>query len=83
MSQLDDFATQYINEDSFVGEDKGLEVVSDSYMYKASKQLNSQGNIDILMKQKSFSELVNNSSLSAYLENNYNGETGTKAARRP
>ena len=72
----DDFATQYINENSFIGEDKGMDIVSDSYMYKASKQLNSQGNTDVVMEQKPFDELVNNSQLSAYLNNNYDKRQG-------
>ena len=65
------FATTYVNEDSFVGENNGVEVVSQSYMFDASTQENDKGNTDVVMTMKPFEDVVDDSGISEYLSRNY------------
>lgn len=61
----------YKNEDTFVGEDKGIEVDSNSYMFNASKEKNEKGNVDIVMTMKSFNETVKNNEIADFFTQNY------------
>ena len=54
------FEDTYVNENSFDGQDNGLEVVSQSYMFNASKQANNNGGTDVVMTLKPFSETTHN-----------------------
>ena len=65
------FETTYINNDSFVGENNGIEVISQSYMFDAKTIENNKGNTDIVMTMKPFNEIVDNDNLSAYLSHSY------------
>ncbi len=65
------FETTYVNENSFVGENNGIEVVSQSYMFDASTQENEDGNTDVVMTMKPFSEVVDDNGISEYLSRNY------------
>ncbi len=68
------FATTYVNEDSFVGENKGIEVVSQSYMFDAVTQENEKGNTDVIMTMKPFEDVVEDKDLAAYLSENYQNQ---------
>ena len=68
---LNGFESKYVNENSFVGEDNGLNITSGSYLFNADKTLNEDGNTDVVMTMKEFSEVVENSSLSDFLSDNY------------
>ncbi len=70
------FDTTYRNNDSFVGEDAGLNIVSGSYMFNAEKAANESGNTDVIMTMKSFNETVANKELAAYLSTNYTAQKG-------
>ena len=70
------FDTTYRNNDSFIGEDGGLNVVSGSYMFNAEKTTNESGNTDVVMTMKSFDETVANKELASYLSTNYTAQKG-------
>ncbi len=65
------FETTYVNENSFVGENNGVEVISQSYLFNASTQENEEGNTDVVMTMKSFDEVVDDDGISEYLSRNY------------
>lgn len=65
------FETTYVNENSFVGENNGVEVVSQSYLFDASTRKNEEGNTDVVMTMKSFDEVVDDNGISEYLSRNY------------
>ena len=65
------FETTYVNENSFVGENNGIDVVSQSYMFEASTQENEDGNTDVVMTMKPFTDVVDDSGISEYLSRNY------------
>ena len=70
------FDTTYRNDNSFIGKDDGLNVVSGSYMFNAEKAANESGNTDVIMTMKSFDETVANKELAAYLSTNYTAQKG-------
>lgn len=70
------FEDTYVNENSFDGQDNGLEVVSESYMFNASKQANNNGGTDVVMTLKPFSETIDNPQMAAYLAQNYAAQRG-------
>ena len=70
------YETTYVNEDTLVGEDKGVEFVSESYMFDASSQQNEDGNTDVVMTMKPFSETVDDTQISDYLAQNYDNRHG-------
>ena len=70
------YETTYVNEDTLVGEDKGVEFVSESYMFDASSQQNEDGNTDVVMTMKPFSETVDDKQISNYLAQNYDDRHG-------
>lgn len=70
------FAQEYRNDNSFIGQDDGLNIVSGSYMFNAKKEQNSSGNTDVVMTMKSFDDIVANKNLSDYLTQNYADKKG-------
>lgn len=67
----DSFDTTYTNNNSFIGQDNGINVISQSHMFTASKITNNNGNIDIILTKKPFTDIVSSNSLATFLENNY------------
>ena len=65
------FDTIYTNTDSLIGQDNGVNVVSESFMFTADKVVNENGNEDIVLNKKPFADLIANSSLAAFMEDNY------------
>lgn len=63
--------TTYVNEDSFIGTDAGLKLSSGSYLFDAYLVTNEDGNQDVVMIMKEFSDVVDNSSVANFLTNNY------------
>ncbi|MDO4161809.1 MAG: hypothetical protein Q4D80_02230 [Pseudomonadota bacterium] len=70
------FETVYTNENSFVGKDNGLDITSGSYLFSADKQLNDNGNIDVVMTMKSFDDTIARKEMAAYLAQNYTAQKG-------
>lgn len=70
------FEDTYVNSDSLIGEDEGVNVVSASYMFDAAKETNNNGNTDIILTQKPFDDIVENSSLASFLAENYESQNG-------
>ena len=63
---------QYVEENSVVANDtSNLEVKSESALFKASTQINSKGNTNIVLDRKDFKEFTPNSSMGEYLNQNY------------
>ena len=65
------FENEYVNQNSFIGADNGLNITSGSYLFDAQKSLNQDGNTDVIMTKKDFADVVENSSLAEFLEENY------------
>lgn len=61
----------YASEDAFVGEDKGLDLQSGSYLFEASLKDNGDGSKDVVMNRKDFNNVMDNGSAANFLENNY------------
>ena len=70
------FETTYRNDNSFIGKDAGLNVISGSYMFNAEKAANESGNTDVIMTMKSFDETVADKKLASYLSTNYTAQKG-------
>ena len=70
------FENVYVNEDSFIGTDNGLNVVSQSYLFDASLVSNENGNLNVVMTMSSFEDKVDNSRIAQYLSNNYQNQKG-------
>ncbi len=65
------FEDVYINKDSFVGKNEGVNVSSKSYMFNAKTNVN--GDVtDVELNRKSFEELVEEKDLADFFEINYN-----------
>lgn len=64
-------AKTYVNEDSFVGEDEGIELNSGSYLFDAKLVKNADGNQDVVMTMKDFRDVVENQNIANFLANNY------------
>lgn len=62
---------EYVNENSFVGDDGGIEIASGSYMFDAALKTNEEGNMDVVMTRKAFSSIMDNQKIADYLESNY------------
>jgi hypothetical protein len=77
----DGFETIYVNEDSFVGENNGIEVVSDSYMFNASTATNEAGNTNVVMSLRPFEEIVEDTNTSDFLAENYAAQRGENLFR--
>lgn len=75
------FEKIYTNENSFIGNDEGIELASYSYMFDAYLSENEDGNQDVIMEMKDFDEVVSDKSMSDYLSNAYDalGEEETDA----
>lgn len=67
----DGFDDSYTNKNSLIGQDDGVNVISQSFMFTASKITNNEGNTDVVMTRRPFTELTQNSSIASFLENNY------------
>ena len=72
------YETTYVNEDTLVGEDKGVEFVSQSYMFDASSQKSDNGNTSVVMTMKPFDETVDDAQISDYLATNYAAKHGER-----
>lgn len=70
------FENTYVNENSFDGQDNGIDVVSQSYMFNASKQANNNGGTDVIMTLKPFNETTDSPQMAAYLAQNYAAQKG-------
>lgn len=70
------FDTVYVSEDAFVGEDNGLNILSQSYLFDASLVNNGNGNINVVMTMSSFDDKVSNSRIADYLSKNYQAQKG-------
>lgn len=77
----DGFETTYVNENSFVGKDNGIEVVSDSYMFDASTAVNDEGNTNVVMSLRPFDEIVEDANTSDFLAENYTAQRGKSLFR--
>lgn len=66
----DGFLDVYENKNSFVGEDKGVNVSSQSYMFDA-KTKNEDGNISVELNRKDFGDIVKDKKLAEFFEVNY------------
>ena len=53
------------------GDVSGLNLVSKSVMFEPEKKTSAEGGYDVVMKRKSFSSLVDDSSIAGFLEQNY------------
>ncbi|MFV0627431.1 MAG: hypothetical protein ACK5N8_08820 [Alphaproteobacteria bacterium] len=72
------FETTYVNENSFVGEDTGINLLSSSYLFDANLVTNESGAQDVVMTMKSFDDVVDDNSAAQFLSQNYasqNNET--------
>lgn len=72
------FNTVYVNEDAFIGENNGLSITSQSYLFDASLVSNSNGNLNVVMTMSSFDDKIENSRISQYLSQNYQNQKGEK-----
>ena len=70
------FETTYRNDNSFIGKDEGLNVISGSYMFNAEKSADESGNTGVIMTMKSFAETVADKKLASYLSTNYAAQKG-------
>lgn len=70
------FETTYRNDNSFIGKDEGLNVISGSYMFNTEKAVNESGNTGVIMTMKSFAETVADKELASYLSTNYAAQKG-------
>ena len=66
----------YSNDNSFIGKDKGLQLISGSYMFDVNKTINNNGNIDVVMTMKDFSDIIENKTFAEYLNDNYDYKKG-------
>lgn len=70
------FNTVYRNDNSFIGKDNGLNIISGSYLFNAQKVQNSNGNTDVVMTMKSFNDVIDNQEFADYLTENYQARKG-------
>ena len=75
---LGSFDDVYVNENSFVGEDKGLEIASKSYMFEATK-VNTEDGVDVELNRKKFEELIEDKEVAEFLETQYGLQNNVKA----
>lgn len=69
--------TTYTIKNAFIGENKGINIADNLYMFKSNLKSNNSGNIDIVMDLRNIKDLIDNDSLSEYLSNNYNNNQAT------
>lgn len=70
------FETSYVNENSFIGKNDGLKVVSDSYLFDAKLMSNENGGLNVVMTMSPFEEKVQNSRIAGFLSENYKEQRG-------
>lgn len=68
---VENFATTQVNENAFVGEDNGIDVVSDSYMFTVNTERNSNGNTNVVTSLRSFNAIAPNNNTASFLKTNY------------
>ena len=71
------FEDVYVNENSFVGEDKGLNISSKSYMFEAAK-VNTEKGVDVELTRKKFEDLIEDKEVAEFLEVNYGLQNNVK-----
>ena len=71
------FKDVYQNENSFVGENKGVDVSSMSYMFEAKTKVDDE-KINIELERKGFDEIVKDKDLAEFFETNYKLENSEK-----
>ena len=71
------FDDVYVNENSFVGEDNGLEVTSKSYMFDA-KKVNTEDGVDVELNRKKFEDIIEDKEVAEFLETNYGLQNNVK-----
>lgn len=72
------FETTYVKENAFIGENIGLNILSDSYLFKADLQSAGLQNNSLVMTMQSFNKVVDNKKMADFLGYNYknkNNET--------
>lgn len=67
---IEGFEDTYVEGKAFEGENKGLSVTSESYMFDASTKDNDDA-IDVVLERKNFAELAKEEDLAEFLEVNY------------
>ncbi len=65
------FADVYQEKEAVQAENAGLNVISDSAMFKGSLSGNNQGSYDVVATRRNFNEFAPNESIANYLEENY------------
>ena len=65
------FETTYTNEESFIGDVSGVNLISESALFNAELVEKGNNTADIVMTMKSFDKVVENKSVAEYLQNNY------------
>ncbi|MCL2085909.1 autotransporter outer membrane beta-barrel domain-containing protein, partial [Candidatus Saccharibacteria bacterium] len=74
----DGFDGTYVNENSFVGEDAGIDLRSNSVMFDTRLVKNETGGYDIVAQMKTFSDVLGVSDLlSGYLDANHDMQLGS------
>ena len=72
----DGFEDEYVNKNSFIGEDAGIDLRSGSVMYKSSLVKNESGAYDIVSTMNTYSDVLGASEMSEYLDANRNSQLG-------
>ena len=65
------FESSYVSENAFIGENLGLNVLSDSYLFTASLQSSGLQSNNLVMTMQSFDKVVDNKKTASYLKLNY------------
>lgn len=68
---MNGFEDKYVNEGAFKGENAGLEVSSQSYLFDAEVKEAGDKVLDVELNRKKFEEVVEEKDLAAFWENNY------------
>lgn len=66
-----DFKDEYISENAFEGKNAGINLISKSALFNASLNSTSETTHDIVMTRKAFADVMADSSVAAFLEDNY------------
>ncbi len=65
------FQDVYTEQNAVQAENAGLNIISDSAMFKGSLSGNNNGNYDVVATRRNFNEFAPNASIANYLEENY------------
>lgn len=77
---IEGFEDTYVEEKAFEGENKGLDIASESYMFDASAKDNGDA-VDVVLERKNFAELAKEKDLAEFLEVNYQKQNSEKMYR--